>query len=83
MPLNAKLIAITRLGTWARGESIPIPPFPGLGIRLDVYRLVNVVDVIVGDPGVDVTCIVEPDDATMVANDRWPDSLGFTPFTYP
>lgn len=44
--------------TWRRDFELTIPPFVGLGIRLDVYDMVNVDSVVVGDFGYDVTCIV-------------------------
>ena len=43
---------------------LPFPPFPGLGIRVDVYEMLNVQSVVVGDPGYDVTCIVQLEDST-------------------
>ncbi|MFT3712702.1 MAG: hypothetical protein QM817_34055 [Archangium sp.] len=58
MPLRTLLVAGTKEGTWVRSYELPIAPFPGLGIRLDTYDVVNVIDVLVGDPRFEVTCIV-------------------------
>ena len=60
-PIRALLVAPARGGTWLRELTLPFPPFPGLGIRLDVYDMVNVDSVVVGDDNrwkIDVTCIV-------------------------
>ncbi|MBG0826206.1 hypothetical protein HS041_00200 [Planomonospora sp. ID67723] len=45
--------------TWVREMDLPTPPAPGLGIRVDVYDMLNVVAVTIGDPGYDATCLVE------------------------
>lgn len=45
-PIRALLVAPTREGTWLREIRLP---FPGLGIRLDTYDMVNVDHVVVGD----------------------------------
>jgi hypothetical protein len=63
---------------------LPVAPFPGMGIRLDVYELVTVTSVVVGDPGYDVTCIVEIEDvpAGEITADKCR-SLGFEISPYP
>ncbi|WP_327010074.1 hypothetical protein OHA72_24245 [Dactylosporangium sp. NBC_01737] len=63
-PIRALLVTLTPDGTWLREIRLPIAPFPGLGIRLDVYEVMNVDSVLVGDDGrweIDVTCIVSRD----------------------
>ena len=44
--------------TWVQDWELAFPPFPGLGIRVDVYEVLDVHSVLVGDRGYDVTCIV-------------------------
>jgi hypothetical protein len=63
VPLRAKIVLLTRDATWVREMELPFAPFPGLGIRIEVYELLNVRSVVVGDHGYDVTCIVELEDA--------------------
>jgi hypothetical protein len=62
MTLKAKIVLPTRDATWVQEMDLPFPPFPGLGIRVDVYETLNVRGVVVGDLGCDVTCIVELED---------------------
>ncbi|MCI0709190.1 MAG: hypothetical protein L0154_03420 [Chloroflexi bacterium] len=57
MTLRAKLVMPLQNGTWVREFELSIAPFPGLGIRLDVYEIFNVDSVVVGDFGCAVTCI--------------------------
>lgn len=70
--------------TWVQDYELPIPPFPGLGIRLDVYEIFNVTSVVVGDFGYDVTCIgsLEGRDASQ-HTDAVCTRLGFEPGLYP
>ncbi|MFJ4429228.1 hypothetical protein [Streptomyces bobili] len=78
-PIRALLVAPTPEGTWLREIRLPIPPFPGLGIRLDVYDVLNVNEVVVGDDGrwdIDVTCIVSPDGQAKMSEKHWR-RLGF------
>ncbi len=42
---------------WVKDAQLPFPPFPGAGIRIDVYVMLNVESVVIGDLGYDVTCI--------------------------
>ena len=64
MALKALLVIPTKNATWRRYTELAIAPFPGLGIRLDVYDMVNVNSVVIGDPAYDVTCIVSPESGT-------------------
>jgi hypothetical protein len=69
MALKTLLVMPILDATWRRDFELSIPPFVGLGIRLDVYDMVNVDSVVVGDFGYDVTCIVsvegaKPDEVT-------------------
>jgi hypothetical protein len=56
-PLTALLVLGWNERTWRKETQLPFPPFPGLGIRIDVYDMLNVESVVVGDLGYDVTCI--------------------------
>jgi hypothetical protein len=58
MSLKTLLVMPTKGATWVSEIDLPFPPFPGLGIRVDAYDVLNVQSVIVGDSGYDVTCIV-------------------------
>ena len=78
-PIRALLVAPTPDGTWIRTLTLPIPPFPGLGVRLDTYEVVNVDTVLVGDDHrweIDVTCIVSPDGGGTYDEKKWT-RLGF------
>lgn len=73
-PIRALLVAPTREGTWLREIRLPFPPFPGLGIRLDTYDMLNVDHVVVGDDyrwKIDVTCIVSPDGNGTLSEEDW------------
>lgn len=63
MSLSALIVLPTKDATWRMEMELPFPPFPGLGLRIDVYEMLNVRSVLIGDPGYDVTCIVEIEDA--------------------
>lgn len=78
----AKLVLPTRDATWIQEMELPFPPFPGMGIRLDVYDVLNVKSVVVGDSGCDVTCIVEMEDGEKL-NDAKLEALGFEVAPYP
>ena len=58
MSLKAKIVMLTLDSTWIQHMALPFPPFPGLGIRVDTYEVLNVESVVVGDDSCDVTCIV-------------------------
>ena len=61
--LKARLIVPDSKGTIFRKEvQLPISPYPGLGIRIDVYDMLRVDSVVVGDFGYDVTCICTVED---------------------
>jgi hypothetical protein len=84
MALKALLVMPTNEATWVREMDLPFPPFPGLGIRVDVYDLLTVESVVVGDPGYDVTCIVRPEDTDASdITEKKCESLGFEVGRYP
>jgi hypothetical protein len=56
-PLKALLVLGWNQQIWVKEARLPFPPFPGLGIRVDVYDMLRVDSVAVGDLGYDVTCI--------------------------
>lgn len=58
MPLKTLLVMVVLGQTWIKDYELLFPPFPGLGIRVDVYDVLNVDSVLVGDRGYDVTCFV-------------------------
>jgi hypothetical protein len=79
--LKALIVLPTRVATWVREIELP---FPGLGIRVDVYTVLNVRSVVVGDHGYEVTCIVQlegidPNDVTQAMCE----ALGFEVGSYP
>jgi hypothetical protein len=84
MPLNALIVLSTKDATWRMDMELPFPPFPGLGIRIDVYEILDVQSVVVGDSGYDVTCIVQFEDAdpSEITDERL-ESLGFEVGPYP
>lgn len=85
MPLKAKLVMpLKNVGVFVREYDLPITPFVGLGIRLDLYDIFNVDSVVVGDNGCDVTCIgrLEGVESPEVMAKRAGD-LGFEPGLYP
>jgi hypothetical protein len=82
--LNALVVLPTSDATWIREIQLPFPPFPGLGIRVDVYAVLNVRSVVVGDPGYDVTCIVEVEDTDPKdVTQEMCEALGFKVRPYP
>ena len=48
-------------GPWLRDMDFPFPPFPGLGIRIDVYEMLNIAAVIFDEADGSLTCMVEPE----------------------
>ncbi len=82
MSLKAKLVLPLKSGVWVQEWELSIPPFPGLGIRIDVYDMVNVDSVVVGDSGFDVTCICSPE-PTGGFTDKQLAALGFEIAPYP
>lgn len=84
MALKALLVMPTKEATWVRDMDLPFPPFPGLGIRVDVYEILNVDSVVVGDHGYEVTCIVHLEDvAPEQVNEKKCLALGFEIASYP
>jgi hypothetical protein len=84
MALTALIVLPTTQETWVQEMDLPFPPFPGLGIRVDVYEILNVRSVVVGDLGYDVTCIVELEGAEPgELTDEKCQSLGFEAGRYP
>ena len=85
--LKALLVLPWGDSCWIRDYTLAFPPFPGLGIRLDVYELMTVESVVVGDQGYDVTCLVAfaemtPSDLKRVTEKRIR-ALGFAEGGYP
>jgi hypothetical protein len=56
-PLKALLVVGWNEVIWLKEMQLPIAPFPGLGIRIGVYDMLQVESVVVGDFRYDVTCI--------------------------
>src|SRR5258708_39869551 len=48
-PLKALLVLGCNKSIWRKEAQLPFPPFPGLGIRVDVYDMLHVDSVVVGD----------------------------------
>ncbi len=84
MPLHTLIVLPTKDATWRMDMELPFPPYPGLGIRIDVYTLLTVQSVIVGDQGYDVTCIVQLEDTDPgeITNQKR-ESFGFEVGPYP
>lgn len=69
---------------WVRDYDLPMPPFPGLGIRLAVYDIFNVTSIVVGDFGYDVTCIGVLEGLSLEQHtEKLCRRLGFEPGLYP
>ena len=81
--LRALLVMPTKTGTWLRMTELPFAPFPGLGIRVDVYDVLNVDSVLVGDARSDVTCIVHLEGASDGASPEQCAAFGFEMAPYP
>jgi hypothetical protein len=86
-PLKALLVLPWRDATWVKEMDLPFAPFPGLGIRVDVYEILNVESVVVGDFGHDVTCIVSIEVSVPSDLERYTEarirSFGFEKGIYP
>lgn len=82
--LKAKLVLLTSDATWIRETELAINPFPGLGIRIEVYNIFNVDSVVVGDFGYDVTCIghLEGEEPSKITEEKCR-RLGFEIGPYP
>jgi hypothetical protein len=84
MLLRALIVWPTTDATWRRDIGLSIPPFPGLGIRVDAYEVLNVRSVLVGDHDYDVTCIVELEGTDPAKiTDQMCRALGFEIGPYP
>jgi hypothetical protein len=82
MSLKALLVLGCNNAIWTKETELPFPPFAGLGIRIDVYDMVNVESVVIGDPGYDVTCICSVEGGVVYDADRLR-SFGFERGDYP
>lgn len=84
--MSGRLKALLVLGNneeiWTMESQIPIPPFPGLGIRIATYDMLNVESVVIGDAGYDVTCICTSE-GSVVYDDERLRSFGFEKSDYP
>lgn len=84
MRLKTLLVMLAANQTWIRDYELLFPPFPGLGIRVDVYEVLNVDSVLVGDRGYDVTCIVHLEGVTGdTITEKKCRALGFEEGLYP
>ena len=84
MLFRALIVWTTQHATWLRDMDLTIPPFPGLGIRVDAYEVLNVLSVLVGDQDYDVTCIVELEGTdTAKVTEAFCRALGFEIGPYP
>ncbi len=64
MAIKATMVLMKNQGHcegWIRAMILPIPPFHGLGIRIDAYEMLNVEKVVLENNGRDVTCFVSPE----------------------
>ena len=62
---------------WVKDTDLPIPPFPGLGVRVDTYEVLNITAVTVGEPGCDAECEVEEEEPTRGLTESDLQSFGF------
>ncbi|MGF1425670.1 hypothetical protein [Kitasatospora sp. LaBMicrA B282] len=56
-----RLVAEADGRNWVRDLELPFAPFPGLGVRVDTYEVLNVVTVLVDAADGAVTCTVAED----------------------
>ena len=63
IPLEVRLVLPVADAAWVRDTELEIAPFPGLGIRIDTYDVLNVLAVRVAEVDNRVTCVVGSDDA--------------------
>ncbi|PBC71857.1 hypothetical protein BX265_6470 [Streptomyces sp. TLI_235] len=61
-PFGVRLVIEAEGKTWVRDLDLPFAPFPGMGVRIGAYEVLNVVTVLVDDPDGAVTCVVVDDD---------------------
>jgi hypothetical protein len=81
-PLKALLVLGCDRKIWQKEVRLPFPPFPGLGIRIDMYDMLCVDSVVVGDLGFDVTCICTVEDGASYSEARLRE-FGFEKGSYP
>jgi hypothetical protein len=68
MAIKANMVLTHNQGQcegWMREMLLPIPPFPGLGIRIDTYKMLNVEKLVIENNDHDVTCFVTPEGADL------------------
>ena len=84
MTYTTLLVLPTTLGTFRRDFELILPPHPGMGIRINVYEMLNVDSVVIGDIGYDVTCIcsLEGNNSSEITAEKCI-SLGFEIGPYP
>jgi hypothetical protein len=80
--LKVLLVLGCNKAIWKKEAHLPFPPFPGLGIRIDVYDMLNVESVVTGDPGFDATCICTVENGIEYDPDRLR-TFGFERGSYP
>jgi hypothetical protein len=85
-PLKALLVLGCNERIWLKETRLPFPPFPGLGIRIDVYDMLEVDSVVVGDivgaVSYDVTCICTVEGGASYSDERL-EEFGFEEGDYP
>jgi hypothetical protein len=82
-PLKTRLVLLWNKSIWVKTVQLPFAPFPGLGIRVDVYDLLTVDNVVVGDFGFDATCICRFEGSTKRYTIERVRSFGFEEGGYP
>ena len=80
--LKARLVVPCGGRTWTKEIDLLFPPFPGLGIRIAPYDMLNVESVVIGDYGFDVTCICSVEGGTGYEAETFR-SFGFEQSSYP
>ncbi|MGW4892944.1 hypothetical protein ACWEQL_11895 [Kitasatospora sp. NPDC004240] len=81
-PFEVRLLIEAEGKSWVRDLDLPFAPFPGMGVRVDAYEVLNVVTVLVDDPDGAVTCVVAGDDGHEPTVKECA-SLGFVEFSEP
>jgi hypothetical protein len=85
LSIKVTLVMPTAIGTWLMDKELPFPPFPNLGIRLDVYEVFNVDTVVVDetDHRFPIACIGHMDGAESKPPDAMKfEALGFEQGVY-
>jgi hypothetical protein len=62
---------------WEKDLSVPIAPFPGMGLRVDTYDVLNVTEVTVGAAGHGIEAVVEEDEPASGFTERQCLAFGF------